>query len=85
MSVLHLQVFDRYEYYEDNLVSEEVFSKDNDNIHFYVCNLNECPEDAIICRDLFNATDYINTLKLGMKLAQKGYTEIEVEVTDEQI
>ena len=84
MSVLHIQVLDCYNEYGD-IINEKLWSENNHNVHFYVCNLNDCPEDAIIGRDLFNVSDYINTLKLGMKLAQEGYTEIKVEVTDEQI
>lgn len=48
------------------------------SVEFSVCNLDECPEDAIIGRDLFIAEDYINTLRLGIWLASKGYTDIEV-------
>lgn len=50
-------------------------------VFYSVCNLNECPEDAIIVRDLFSAEDYINTLKLGMQLQEKGYTDIEIIYT----
>ena len=39
----------------------------------------ECPEDAIIGRELFDVHDYISTVKLGMELAKQGYTEIELE------
>lgn len=44
---------------------------------FSVSNLCECPEDAIIGRDLFDAEDYIRAVKFGIELAQKGYDDIE--------
>lgn len=51
----------------------------NDMLAFSVHNLCECPEDAIIGRDLFDADDYIRAVKTGMRLAQEGYTDIDVE------
>ena len=57
---------------------QEVTSED-ENINYSVSNLDECPEDAIISRDLFSADEYIDTLKLGMELAQKGYNNISIE------
>ena len=45
-------------------------------IEYRVCDLDECPEDAILGRDLFSAWEFIETLELGMKLAQEGYTGI---------
>lgn len=44
---------------------------------FQVSNLNECPEDAIIGRDLFDASDYINAVRFGIELAKNGYDDIE--------
>ena len=35
--------------------------------------------NAIISRDLFSADEYIDTLKLGMELARKGYDNISIE------
>lgn len=51
----------------------------NDMMQFSVGNLCECPEDAIIGRDLFDADDYIRAVKTGMRLAQEGYTDIDVK------
>ena len=42
-------------------------------------DLNDCPEDAIIGRDLFDANDFIATLKLGFAIAKRGYDCITVE------
>lgn len=52
---------------------------DNDMMQFHVSNMSECPEDAIIGRDLFDADDYIRAVRTGMKLAQEGYTDLDVE------
>lgn len=54
-------------------------------VEFSVHNLAECPEDAIIGRDLFDARDWLNAVKYGMELAKQGYDEIEyVTVEDEE-
>ena len=57
---------------------QEITSED-ENINYSVSNLDECPEDAIISRDLFSADEYIDALKLGMELARKGYDNISIE------
>ena len=46
---------------------------------FSVGNLWDCPEDACIGRALFDGDDYIEAVRLGMRLAQAGYTSIKVE------
>lgn len=81
-------VLDYYteEDYNIGCIEYESLSNEKENIYFSVSNLSECPEDAIIGRDLFTADDYIATLKKGMELAQKGYTDIimnEVKEEDE--
>lgn len=66
-------------YVEDDyeeVCMEEISDKDND-INFSVCNLDECPEDAIIGRCLFDTNDYIRALNKGIELAKKGYTKVE--------
>ena len=55
--------------------SQTIIDKEND-INFGVCNLTDCPEDAIIGRDLFNSDDYIRALNKGIELANKGYTKV---------
>lgn len=42
-------------------------------------DLDECPEDAVIGRDLFDASDYINAIRFGFRLANIGYDEIVVK------
>lgn len=50
---------------------------------FSASDLSECPEDCTLTRDLFTAYDYIDAVEFGMRLAQEGYTEIEVEKVEE--
>lgn len=58
--------------------------KDN----FYVSDMCECPEDAIIGRDLFDAYNFIDAVRLGMSLRDAGYTGIhlvtETEAREEE-
>lgn len=69
--------------YED-VRGQELYNE-IENIDFYVYNLTDCPEDAIIGRDLFTADDYIDALHKGMELAKKGYTDIEInEIESEE-
>lgn len=51
----------------------------NDMMQFSVGNLCECPEDAIIGRAMFDADNYIRAVRIGMNLAQEGYTDLDVE------
>ena len=63
----------------DDCLGRQAIKTEKGKVIFQVMDLTYCPEDAVIYRDLFNAHQYINTLKLGMKLAERGYTDIEVE------
>ena len=47
---------------------------------FRVYNLSECPEDAIIGRDLFDANDYLRAVKYGITLGQQGYDDVIFEL-----
>lgn len=67
-----------YDYYYDY---QRV--KDEEGVKFSVYNLAECPEDAIIGRDLFNASEWIDAVKYGMELAKRGYDEIETVTIDD--
>lgn len=62
---------------DDFAVGVALFDRD-DNVVFSVWNLNECPEDAVIGRDLFDEHDFINAVRLGMKLAQEGYADCKI-------
>ena len=50
-----------------------------EKVRFSVSDMTECPEDAIIGRDLFDANDFIRTLQLGFAIAKRGYDCITVE------
>ena len=71
-----LEVYEDVDYY-DTVESQDLF--DGDKKLFSVYNLSECPEDAIIGRDLFTADDYVKAVEYGMKLAKEGYTGVSVE------
>ena len=66
--------------------SEEIrgVSENGTEINFWVHDLSECPEDAILGRDLFTGADYLDAIELGMKLAQEGYTEIVCNCVKEE-
>lgn len=68
----------RIKVYEDDFgdVYGEEIEKNEENISFSVFNLDECPEDAIIGRNLFTTDDYIKALNQGIELAKKGYTGV---------
>ena len=70
-------VLDYYESYDDyeDLRGQTLINKE-ENIYFDVSNLSECPEDAIIGRNLFDADGYVSALNKGIELAHKGYTSV---------
>lgn len=49
------------------------------DICYSVYDLTECPEDATLYRDLFSGWEYIDALRLGMKIAKAGYDSITFE------
>lgn len=57
---------------------------DGEQTIFSAYNLCECPEDAIIGRDLFDANDYLSAVKYGIELAKNGYNEVELLVESEK-
>lgn len=72
---LRIKIIEEIDTYDDMCRYQEINDKEN-NIRFSVSNLDYCPEDAIIGRDLFSATDYINVLNKGIELANKGITKV---------
>ena len=54
------------------------WNHDDFNGNFSVHDLCECPEDAIIGRDLFDADDFIYAVRFGMDLRDKGYTDLQI-------
>jgi len=61
-----------------DLQSHEIYNKEND-INFSAYPLTDCPEDAIVERDLFNGYDYVKALNKGIELAKKGYDKVEIK------
>ena len=62
-----------------DMVSQKVWSDNPDEkVSFFVTDLYECPEDAVIGRDLFDASDFIRAIQLGFRIAKRGYDEIVV-------
>ena len=56
---------------------QSVYDPETDDELFNVCDLTECPEDATINRDLFNADDYLRAVRYGIDLAKAGYDQVE--------
>ena len=67
-----------YQRKEDYDIVFQRLKDENDKTLFTVGNLNETPEDAIIGRDLFDAGDYLAAVRLGIKLANFGYTDVVI-------
>lgn len=70
------------EYQTDDLdfaVGVSLFDQ-NDNMVFSAWNLNECPEDAVIGRDLFDEKDFIKAVKLGMELQSRDMTMLSTSI-----
>lgn len=60
------------------MCSQEVY--DGGSQLFRVYDLTDCPEDAIIGRDLFDAYQWLKAVRYGMELAKQGYTSVGFEV-----
>lgn len=67
-----------YQRKEDYDIVFQRLKDENDKTIFTVGNLNETPEDAIIGRDLFDVGDYLDAVRLGIKLANFGYTDVVI-------
>ena len=65
------------EYNQDGEVCVQTVTDGVGNEYYWVYNMDECPEDATLQRNLFTAEDYIATLRLGMRLVEEGYTDID--------
>ena len=64
---------------EDTPCLQKIVCEDAPEVRYRVYNLNDCPEDATINRDLFDAYQYLEAVQLGMNLAAEGFTNINVE------
>ena len=69
---------ERHDFYD--IVESQELEWDHDDFrgNFSVHDLCECPEDAIIGRDLFDADDFIYAVRFGMDLRDKGYTDLQI-------
>lgn len=67
--------FDDY----NQITEAQMVSNEEEQISYYVQNLDQTPEDAIVDRDLFTAEDYIAAIQLGMDMREKGYTNVSIE------
>ena len=77
MKTLKLKLMEKIDDYE-GCRFQALWSEDEE-VHYSVSNLCECPEDATIDRDLVSADEIVDFIKLGMRLAEKGYDRISVE------
>lgn len=82
MKTLKLKLIEKIDDYE-GCCFQELCSEDEE-VHYSVSNLCECPEDATIDRDLVSAYKIVNFIELGMKLAEKGYNKISIEKVKEE-
>lgn len=62
----------------DDYPRVQILTDKDDKQLYSVCNLVECPEDAIIVRSLVSAEEIVSFIELGMKLAKEGYTSVHV-------
>ena len=77
------------EEYDDDLGdgyrrSQELFEEEDgkERTIYWVNNLSDCPEDAIIDRSLFSVEEYVRAMEYGIRLAHQGYDGIKlVEVS----
>ena len=68
------------EQYDSYPYRQWLYDPDDDmRVVFDVCDLTDCPEDAIIGRALFDADDYIKALNKGIELAKAGYDRVEIK------
>ena len=82
MKTLKLKLIEKIDNY-DECYFQKLWSEDEE-VCYSVSNLCECPEDAIITRDLVSAEEIAGFIELGMRLAEKGYDKISLErITDE--
>lgn len=66
-------------YGDDYHCYEELVDKDTDKTVYTVCNLTDCPEDAIIQRSLVSAEEILRYIRIGMDLCANGYSDVELE------
>lgn len=70
---LYVTINEEEDKYDPIIYAQDVSCEDEPQVRYSVYNLIDCPEDAIIGRDLVSAEEYIKILELGMALGRKGY------------
>ncbi len=83
MKTLKIKLEEYIDKYGD-CYGQELWSED-ENIHYLVSNLSECPEDAIIGKDLVSAYEIADFIELGMELTKKGYDKIYIETIKKEL
>lgn len=63
----------------EEVAHQELWDPDEKYCLFSVSNLWECPEDAIIGRDLFDSYDAKILIEHGMKWAREGYDGLYIK------
>lgn len=62
----------------DGIYGQKVYDADTGKVVYEVYNLTDCPEDAVIYRDLISASEYVDILRQGIELAKQGFDDIEL-------
>lgn len=62
--------------------TQQLWDIDTKERLYSVSDLSECPEDAIIGRDLFSGEEALDLIQIGMDFYKKGYTEIDFEIVE---
>lgn len=76
--------FKVYEEEEDYcIIYQRVEDQEGKDI-FVAYNLDQCPEDAIIGRELFTAQQFLRAVQLGMNLAAQGYNCVRTEYAEDE-
>ena len=65
-------------YEREDYQRQELWDIEKECLIFEVCDLWECPEDAIIGRALHDAGDAFDLIEIGFKYASEGYTKINL-------
>ena len=76
---LHVQYSAQEDRFREGIEAEHISCEQEPAVEYWVHNLWDCPEDACIWRDLVSADEWLDAVRLGMKLAQKGYDNIIVD------
>lgn len=75
----HLIIFEQIDSYSH---FQQLWDVDANRPIYYVSDLWECPEDAIIGRALHDCDDAVDLIKLGMKYFNQGYENLKVDFVE---